>query len=349
MEKKFPNGSSFHDYLKNMLDRALGVKAWARELLGRNASVQALTGGANNQVYRCIAGQHRIIIKSYRDLLTGVTPSRLVSEVQFLNHAQKYAHNFVPKLISSNSEQGMIAISDLGESISKSIKLAREGDVHEAINFYQSINASSMAIDSYPLRAREGYRSVTEHLSNVDSRIDNLRISHVPSSISARSEGCINRLKRDWNSTKDKIYAQLCNGRVPNTLRADQFQLSPGDFGFHNAVRIPHGLKFFDFEYAGLDDPAKTLADFFLQPRVKVSNKNLELAILRFAIKIPKVLLENRVHLMGQLLAIKWRAIILSPLDPNRMPHFTELFGDRIAEELDRRICLSEKIEWRAK
>ena len=43
--------------------------------------------------------------------------------------------------------------------------------------------------------------------------------------------------------------------------------ISPSDFGFHNALETPRQeLSFLDFEYAGFDDPAKMMADFFSQP-----------------------------------------------------------------------------------
>ncbi|NCW27038.1 MAG: hypothetical protein EBV83_01870 [Verrucomicrobia bacterium] len=45
--------------------------------------------------------------------------------------------------------------------------------------------------------------------------------------------------------------------------------ISPSDFGFHNSLLgDDNRLRFFDFEYAGWDDPAKMAADFFCQPRI---------------------------------------------------------------------------------
>ena len=42
--------------------------------------------------------------------------------------------------------------------------------------------------------------------------------------------------------------------------------LSPSDFGFHNALVDDQGrVSFVDFEYAGWDDPAKMVCDFFGQ------------------------------------------------------------------------------------
>ncbi len=48
--------------------------------------------------------------------------------------------------------------------------------------------------------------------------------------------------------------------------------LSPSDFGFHNALMRPGGeVCFMDFEYAGWDDPAKLVCDFFHQVAVPVA------------------------------------------------------------------------------
>ena len=58
-------------------------------------------------------------------------------------------------------------------------------------------------------------------------------------------------------------------------LPAAERCVSPSDFGFHNALRTPDGrLAFIDFEYAGWDDPAKTVSDFFCQPECPVPTEH---------------------------------------------------------------------------
>ena len=55
---------------------------------------------------------------------------------------------------------------------------------------------------------------------------------------------------------------------LPPELR----NLSPSDFGFHNALRRPDGrIVLIDFEYFGWDDPAKTMADAMLHPGCRLS------------------------------------------------------------------------------
>jgi len=57
---------------------------------------------------------------------------------------------------------------------------------------------------------------------------------------------------------------------MAQALPADETCLSPSDFGFHNALVDPSGaLSFLDFEYAGRDDPAKPVSDFFCQPKCR--------------------------------------------------------------------------------
>jgi hypothetical protein len=55
------------------------------------------------------------------------------------------------------------------------------------------------------------------------------------------------------------------------SLPQEQRWISPSDFGFHNALLETNGRpRFFDFEYAGWDDPAKLMADFVCQPAIPV-------------------------------------------------------------------------------
>ena len=58
---------------------------------------------------------------------------------------------------------------------------------------------------------------------------------------------------------------------MDQALSVEQSCLSPSDFGFHNAlIDGARKLTFLDFEYAGRDDPAKLVSDFFCQPEVPV-------------------------------------------------------------------------------
>ncbi|MBV8257348.1 MAG: hypothetical protein JO073_05965 [Actinobacteria bacterium] len=93
---------------------------------------------------------------------------------------------------------------------------------------------------------------------------------------------------------------------------------SPGDIGFHNALRRPDGsLVFVDFEYAGWDDAAHVIASACLPPDVPLPE--------RFHSDVVEALVERlgaddglaeRVRLVFPLLALKWSLILLNEFAP---------------------------------
>ena len=90
--------------------------------------------------------------------------------------------------------------------------------------------------------------------------------------------------------------------------------LSPSDFGFHNAL-ISEGdeVKFLDFEYAGWDDPARTVCDFFCQPAVPVPGDYFaEFSTVAAALcREPSRCMES-IELLMPVYRIKWCCIILN-------------------------------------
>ena len=101
-------------------------------------------------------------------------------------------------------------------------------------------------------------------------------------------------------------------------IAAHQRCVSPSDFGFHNAIRRPDGtFAFIDFEYAGWDDPAKTVCDVFLQPAIPVPRDDFERFTLRALSWIAnREATIARCRGMFPLFAIKWCCIILNPFVP---------------------------------
>ena len=107
--------------------------------------------------------------------------------------------------------------------------------------------------------------------------------------------------------------ATWVSGGTPPSRR-----LSPSDFGFHNALVGPDGrLVFLDFEYAGWDDPAKLIADFFCQPAVPAPLGECD----RFVRTIGGELHDDgacarRLAVLWPVYQIKWVCIILNEFLP---------------------------------
>lgn len=94
---------------------------------------------------------------------------------------------------------------------------------------------------------------------------------------------------------------------------------SPSDLGFHNAIRQPDGtLCFVDFEYFGMDDPVKLLADVCLHPAMDLSiaQKMFFMEHVLQSVERQDTTVHARLKAYGPLWRLKWCAIILNEFVP---------------------------------
>src|ERR1700674_343385 len=189
--------------------------------------------------------------------------------------------------------------------------------VQEALGFLIEINRrrDTSSASALPL-ASEACFSVTEHLATVDRRIERLR-KIVPES--ARHEGAIafvqERLAPAWTALRRETEGAVAE--KDRTLAQSERCISPSDFGFHNTIRSAEGrLRFFDFEYAGWDDPAKTVCDFFCQPAVPVPNEWLPAFLDNIRGAFGTDDLAKRVALLRPVYQTKWCCIMLNDFLP---------------------------------
>ena len=103
-------------------------------------------------------------------------------------------------------------------------------------------------------------------------------------------------------------------GEITEPLPQEARCISPSDFGFHNALIHDDGaLVFLDFEYAGWDDPAKMVGDFFSHPGSRVDAAYLDdfmsVAFDGFA---EAEYLAKRAATMRPLFRLKWCCIMLN-------------------------------------
>src|SRR5947209_3697626 len=118
-----------------------------------------------------------------------------------------------------------------------------------------------------------------QHPDDPRNRIERVR-KIVPES--SRHEAAIafvhERLAPAWAVLRRETERAVAE--MDRTLAQSERCISPSDFGFHNTIRSEDGrLRFFDFEYAGWDDPAKTVCDFFCQPAVPIPNEWLPVVL----------------------------------------------------------------------
>ena len=309
-------------------------------MLGSRVTVSPLSGGANNHLFSCRGPEGELVIKRYREQDFGSDVSRRQAEVAFLKHASQTAPEFVPQLLATHDSYEMIAISRInGDAYPPGARVA-DSEIEAAIRFYRQLNEDKERVGHYPISAREGYLSISEHLTHIEQRLAALSADHLPADVRRAARTAIDAVKRRFDKATEVSLRSIATSEVSDQLHPENAQLSPGDFGFHNALRRARTPIFIDFEYAGSDDPAKTVADFFLQPKVPVDPVLFEQVVSAMAISLPAGSLKTRSRLLGRLLSVKWLAIILAPFDDARYSSFSARYGAEVSAELSRRLSL---------
>ena len=289
---------------------------WARELGTKEESLLRLNGGINNRVYRC-GDQSFWVIKGYGPCKPGPR-DRMQAEVEFLQYAAQVAPRFTPGLVNVDVDRRCVVLEYLEGKTFQEGSLPPETAVDCAVEFFRQLNSDHTSARQFIRQdAAEGFLSLTEHLENIQKRLAQMGCEHLPVSIKPQAEQLLARMREQYKSISETTADQISNGNLINVMQSEELCISPSDFGFHNAISTSGGVKFFDFEFSGWDDPVKAAIDFVLQPRVPVKQGPSPLLASLHA-KDPHVLMK-RYEALTPILSLKWSCIILSVLNPDRL------------------------------
>jgi hypothetical protein len=289
------------------------------------STVEPLTGGANNRVFRIQAAGGLALLKAYfshpddpRD--------RLGAEFAFAHFAWNSGVRCIPQPYTCDAEAGL----GLYEYVPGRPLGPAEVDQHaidQALAFFHDVNRSRFQPDAAGLpRASEACFSVEGHLGCVGRRVERLTTLAVASDVDRAALDLVRgSLVPAWEDVAAAAlrHAQVAGLNPSADLPLPDRVLSPSDFGYHNALLAPNGrLRFIDFEYAGWDDPAKLICDFFCQPAIPAPPAAFD----RFARAVAATLPCSHTHLARARLLlpvyrVKWCCIVLNdflPVDGRR-------------------------------
>jgi hypothetical protein len=313
---------------------AKAIAAMVREA-GWNAEYKLtkLHGGANNQVFRVDAGPHRTVLKIYFQHPSD-RRDRMGVEFAFGTVLWNGGIKTIPRPLLKNETQKLALYSFVpgrwisGDEVSDAL-------VDQAATFFQQINEQKTDSDAIALPlASEAYFSVPQHLAGVGHRVDALRHIKVNSEADRQVQQFLtDHVMPAWEQVRENLTGFDSDVKVGDRC------LSPSDFGFHNALIDAAGVvTFLDFEYAGWDDPARTICDFFCQPKIPVPTKYFD----RFANALAACS-ENPASVIARakrlfpLYQVKWCCILLNeflPVDQKRR-HFSDAKMDREQHKIE--------------
>jgi len=302
--------------------------------------VERLSGGINNYVARCKLESGSAVVKKFNrdDSYRG---SCFIAERRFLELANTRAIGFTPRLIGCNEREGIIIMENIEGGRYAEASMGDKRSLYQAAEFYRKMNEGIEARDAMVgIRAREGYLCISEHLENIRRRIGSLGTRNLVGERKDTADRILSELALEFENLIEDVGMEVRKGNINDCICADDLRISPGDFGYHNAIKTKRGPCFIDFEFSGWDDPAKTFTDFMLQPRVSIRYREKDLAT-EFGIKENTI---RRLGVMRRVMQLKWVCIILGVLNGERLTAMINnnaaLLGEPLIKE---RLALAER------
>ena len=305
-----PDGLALADRLADLADR------------GRACAASRLAGGRNNQVFRLDmeSGAPLVLKRYFVDSRDG--RDRCAAEWCFLERAWRNRIRAIPEPLVRDEAAHAALYSFVSGKKLTSAELAL-AHVDAAADFIIAINATPYG-DAAP--ASEACFSVVDHLAIVERRLNRLAGLDPAAPHRAETERFVSRqLRPTWDAVREHAMrdARGLGLAINRQLSDGECCLSPSDFGFHNALVADDGrLTFLDFEYAGRDDPAKLVVDFFCQPEIPVPPSYFEHFMERLSQGLRfDTAAKTRCRLLLDICRIKWVCIMLNdflPIDTAR-------------------------------
>ncbi len=282
----------------------LDASTAARELLGPARRVMPCRGGRNSRVYRVDTQAGTFALKLYPD--DGRERGQREIAATTLFAAAAFAR--VPRPVASDRLNRAAAFSWLEGEVIREVSLH---DIDMLVDFAADLHALSTGPLVRGLRdAAEACLSEQAVLDQIQLRLDRLTaIGDTP----LLSEFLHVRFAPVLAAQRARIGRSLVR-RHASVMRT----LSPSDFGFHNALRMPSGaLAFLDFEYFGWDDPVKLVADVCWHPGMTLAPDLCE----RFVAGCREVYrddaaFEQRLRAAFGLFGLRWCLIVLNEFLP---------------------------------
>jgi hypothetical protein len=301
-------------------------------------ALNPIAGGRNNRVWRLRTADGQFLFKRYY-WSENDQRDRMGHEWSFLKYLHGNGSESAPEPIAADFTSRS-ALLEFIEGTALTLSSVTQYEVNFAIAFFMSMNSQRNSDTGRALPpASEACFSLNEHLATANRRVARLDQIVNDSEIGIAAKNfATDTIVPLWRELRARIESQP---NLNDALRIEERCLSPSDFGFHNSIRPPSGpLRFVDFEYAGWDDPAKTIADFANQPDMLLPDALSDSFREIVEISFPSV--AERLPLLVPLYQIKWACICLNEFLPagSARRAFTGLSADegltRLAGHLDR-------------
>lgn len=245
--------------------------------LGELVDYTRLIGGRNNKIFKLQTSTGTYFLKKY---FYHPLDKRERLNSEWIFASLLYGHGFrsVARPIA-RIDEARIGIYEYIEAQRCPQKQITLEVLDTCADFYCAINSHCLSyLDKNIPIASEACFSIKEHLLLVERRLELLATVKIRDELSASLHKFLEQSLFPIAVNVRRLItskASALNIAIESELTPSQRVLSPSDFGPHNMLFKPDTQTYYfaDFEYAGIDDPAKMLADFFSQLSFSVDMK----------------------------------------------------------------------------
>jgi thiamine kinase-like enzyme len=329
--------------IANLIDRNLGEQV---------ISVEQCPGGANSLVYVATTkGGGRYFVKKYRHYPAD-RRDRLTTEFEGLTFLWTSGIRQIPRPLCQDPINNLGVYEYVtGRKLLPGQVSARHLDkaaefVGKLFSIRQVPGASGQPL------ASEACLSLQRYVDVVQNRLDRLLAISGEDELAVRLRSYLDEVFLPFFCRVKAFFFEWVGdmGLDPVALLPEgRMVLSPSDFGFHNSIVTDAGrLVFIDFEYYGWDDPAKLIADFYLQPAVPVPPELREFFLEKLnCLMLNDSELSKRLPFTYVLSAFKWSLLLLNCFLHNDLAKRLagkELFNQQLVRSRDTLQHLEEEM-----
>lgn len=279
-----------------------------------------MVGGANNRVFMIQTEDGSLVLKAYFHHPDDPR-NRLLAEYTFSRFLWDNDVHAIPEPLAQSPKNHLGLYRMVAGRKLKPKEIGKK-ELRRAFNFIRNINEVRAApkADLLP-PGSEACFSLGEHLETVERRVAKLKEIPKKSPEHKKAAKYARRaIIPRWERLRDQFLRQAKEAKLDLDLYlpVERQCISPSDFGFHNALLTPERkLIFIDFEYAGWDDPAKLVCDFFCQEATPVPGRFFEAFLEKVAALFPQPReTRERTRMLFPLYQIKWCCIQLNDFLP---------------------------------